>query len=541
MDGGRCPVCTGDGFERVEMQFLSDVFVPCEACDGARFRKEVLDIRYRGKSIRDVLEMTVEEALPFFEKRKKVTGPLETLARVGLAYLRLGQPLNTLSGGEAQRLKLAAEMSRNDPENVLFLFDEPTTGLHFEDIRVLLRAFNELIERGASILLIEHNLDVIKNADWILDLGPEGGDAGGEVVAAGPPDKIAASPASHTGRYLAPYLREEPPRLETAPLARSSSGPRQIQVRGARQHNLKKVDVDIPRDQLVVLTGLSGSGKSSLAFDIVFAEGQRRFLESLSAFARQYIQVLDRPEVDLVAGMPPTIAIEQRLTRGGRKSTVATVTEVYHYLRLLYAKLGVPHCVDCDLPITPQSEDQIFEDLVRRFAGERVSLFAPLVRARKGAHREVIERARKDGFRKLRIDGKIVASMAAGSLRSATSSTTSRRSWASSTCEPGRAPRLERRSGAPSVSARARPSPSREERAATTTSRMRARGASVATKSQIRACSPSTAATVPASSARGSARSKPSTRLSRSRTPTSASPTARWRSSRAPPAVFPGS
>ncbi len=417
VEGGRCPRCAGEGFEKIEMQFLSDVYVTCEACEGARFTKEVLGVRYRGKSIQDVLSMTVSEALSFFSGRRRLTSPLETLSEVGLSYLRLGQPLSTLSGGEAQRLKLASEMARSDYRGVLLLFDEPTTGLHFEDVRVLLEAFSRLLDRGASILVIEHNLDVIKSADWIVDLGPEGGEAGGDVVASGPPEAIANNPRSHTGRFLEPYLSMTPPRIEPAPLPPAPSGEKVICIRGARQHNLKRVDVDIPRDRIVVLTGVSGSGKSSLAFDIVFAEGQRRFLESLSAFARQYIQVLDKPEVDLVSGMPPTIAIEQRLTSGGRKSTVATVTEIYHYLRLLYAKLGVPHCVDCRLPIAPKTEDQILSEVESRFRGARLLLFAPLVRARKGHHREVLEQARRKGFEKLRIDGKIVATSKARPLR----------------------------------------------------------------------------------------------------------------------------
>jgi len=417
VDRGRCPRCSGEGFEKIEMQFLSDVYVTCEACQGARFTKEVLSVRYRGKSIQDVLSLTVSEALAFFSGRTKITGPLQTLSEVGLSYLRLGQPLSTLSGGEAQRLKLVSEMSRSDYRGVLLLFDEPTTGLHFEDIRVLLEAFSRLLEKGASILVIEHNLDVIKSADWVIDLGPEGGDAGGEVVATGPPEAIAKEPRSHTGRFLEPYLKMTPPRIEASPLPAAPSGEKCIRIRGARQHNLKRVDVDIPRDRIVVLTGLSGSGKSSLAFDVVFAEGQRRFLESLSAFARQYIQVLDKPEVDLVSGMPPTIAIEQRLTSGGRKSTVATVTEIYHYLRLLFAKIGVPHCVDCRLPIAPKTEDQILAAIESRFEGSRVSLFAPWIRARKGAHREVLERAHKSGFAKLRIDGRVVATSKARPLR----------------------------------------------------------------------------------------------------------------------------
>ncbi len=418
VDGGRCPLCSGEGFEKVEMQFLSDVYVTCESCVGSRYKKEVLEIRHRGKNIKDVLDMTVTEALRFFCDEDKVVRPLEVLREVGLGYLRLGQPINTLSGGEAQRLKLAAHMAGTDATGTLFLFDEPTTGLHFDDIRVLLSAFEKLIERGASILVIEHNMDVVKNADWVIDLGPEGGDGGGTIVCTGPPEHIARTDSSHTGRHLAPFLDESPPLVETSPLTRGAdTNGDSIHILGARQNNLKNLTIDIPRDQLVVVTGLSGSGKSTLAFDILFAEGQRRFIESLSAYARQYIHVLDKPEVDLVMGIPPTVSIEQRLTQGGRKSTVATATEIYHYLRLLYSKVGVQHCVRCDIPITPQTEDQIAGDIERRFEGRRITLLAPLIRARKGSHREVLEKARKDGFETLRIDGKVMPSGEARPLR----------------------------------------------------------------------------------------------------------------------------
>ncbi len=418
VEGGRCPLCSGDGFEKIEMQFLSDVYVTCESCNGSRFKSEVLEVRYRGLNVKEVLDLTVTEALRFFSDRDKILRPLEVMREVGLGYLRLGQPINTLSGGEAQRLKLASHLSGTEAAGSLFIFDEPTTGLHFDDIRVLLNAFEKLLGRGASILVIEHNMDVVKNADWIIDLGPEGGDAGGRVVVTGTPEQVAAHPTSHTGHHLTPYLSAKSPVIETAPLPRLA-GPngKVVHIHGARHHNLKNVDVDVPRDQLVVVTGLSGSGKSTLAFDILFAEGQRRFIESLSAYARQYIHVLDKPEVDLVLGVPPTISIEQRLTQGGRKSTVATATEIYHYLRLLYSKVGVQYCVRCDVPITPQTEDQIADDMVRRFRERRVSLLAPLIRARKGSHREVLERARREGFKKLRIDGKMVSAEKARPLR----------------------------------------------------------------------------------------------------------------------------
>jgi excinuclease ABC subunit A len=204
--GGRCETCQGSGTVTVEMQFLADVELVCEECKGMRYKSGMLEILYRGKSIHEVLQLTVREALAFFREVSPITNRLRILDEVGLGYLRLGQSATTLSGGEAQRIKLAAHLAARESESTLFLFDEPTTGLHFDDINKLLAAFRKLLEGGASIVIIEHNLDVIKTADWVIDLGPEGGDAGGEVVACGTPEQIARSDRSHTGRYLRPVL-----------------------------------------------------------------------------------------------------------------------------------------------------------------------------------------------------------------------------------------------------------------------------------------------------------------------------------------------
>ena len=206
--GGRCEACQGEGEVRVEMQFLADVFVPCDQCDGKRFKPQVLDVRYRGRSIHQVLDLTVREALAFFSSSPKVLRRLAVLDEIGLGYLRLGQPATTLSGGEAQRIKIAAHLSSHTGERLLYVLDEPTTGLHFDDIAKLLTAFRKLLEAGHSLLVIEHNLDVIKTADCIIDLGPEGGDAGGSLVATGTPEQLIQVAASHTGRYLRPVLAE---------------------------------------------------------------------------------------------------------------------------------------------------------------------------------------------------------------------------------------------------------------------------------------------------------------------------------------------
>jgi excinuclease ABC subunit A len=204
--GGRCEACQGDGTVTVEMRFLADVELVCEECRGTRYKSAVLDVRYKDKNIHDVLQMTAREAITFFAAHPKVTAKLRVLDEVGLGYLRLGQSGTTLSGGEAQRLKLAAHLTRQENTGILYIFDEPTTGLHFDDIQKLLTAFRKLIEGGASVLIIEHNLDVIKSADWVIDLGPEGGDEGGRVVAAGTPEQVARNQQSHTGKYLARVL-----------------------------------------------------------------------------------------------------------------------------------------------------------------------------------------------------------------------------------------------------------------------------------------------------------------------------------------------
>ncbi|MDR2240374.1 MAG: excinuclease ABC subunit UvrA [Zoogloeaceae bacterium] len=414
---GRCPACGGNGFERVEMQFLSDVYLRCPDCDGKRFRAEVLEATVNGKSIADVLDMTVAEATVFFAGHADVLTRLTPLADVGLDYLRLGQPVPTLSGGEAQRLKLAGHLAGSDSAGkpTLFLFDEPTTGLHFEDIAKLLRAFRRLVAAGHSLVVIEHNLDVIRAADWIVDLGPEGGEGGGELVCAGGAATVMACAASRTGQALREYEQAFTPLAAggTASAARSLPGAAEknaadaetIRIHNAREHNLKGVDVAIPRNRFTVVTGVSGSGKSTLAFDILFAEGQRRYLESLNAYARQFVQTAARPDVDAIFGIPPTVAIEQRTSRGGRKSTVGTLTEVQHFLRLLYVKLGIQHCPDCAAPIEPQSEEAIAARILRDWRGRHIGLMAPLVTARKGVYTDLAKWAAGKGFSHLRVDG----------------------------------------------------------------------------------------------------------------------------------------
>ncbi|MEM7763999.1 MAG: excinuclease ABC subunit UvrA [Pseudomonadota bacterium] len=423
---GRCPTCGGNGFEHIEMQFLSDVYLRCSDCDGKRFRDEILEVRIwpealdHSLSIADVLELTVNQALACFADDAEIQRVLAPLVAVGLDYVKLGQPVPTLSGGEAQRLKLAkhlgeARKTRGKKQHKLFLFDEPTTGLHFQDIEKLLGAFDQLLDEGNSIIVIEHNLDVIDAADWIIDLGPEGGDAGGQLCFAGTPDALTETTDNETGRALRDYrtasnamqaARDTAGRYALTDAKRAAGLP-DIQIVKAREHNLRDVTVTIPRNRFTTITGVSGSGKSTIAFDILFNEGQRRYLESLNAYARQFVQPAARPDVDAVTGIPPTVAIEQRTSRGGRKSTVGTMTEVYHFLRLLFVKLGTAHCPDCDTVIAPQSEAQIVDLISKRYRGRRIRLLAPQVVARKGYYTDLAKWAAKKGFDNLRVDGEM--------------------------------------------------------------------------------------------------------------------------------------
>ncbi len=206
--GGRCEACSGDGIIKIEMHFLPDVYVPCEVCQGKRYNRETLEVKYKGKSIYDVLEMTVEEALDFFENVPFVRRKIQTLYDVGLSYIKLGQPSTTLSGGEAQRIKLATELSRRSTGKTVYILDEPTTGLHFADVHKLTEILQRLAEGGNTVIVIEHNLDVIKTADYIIDMGPEGGDGGGTVVAQGTPEEIAEVKESYTGYYVKHYLEK---------------------------------------------------------------------------------------------------------------------------------------------------------------------------------------------------------------------------------------------------------------------------------------------------------------------------------------------
>ncbi|MDY0169436.1 MAG: excinuclease ABC subunit UvrA [Thermoguttaceae bacterium] len=420
VSGGRCEGCEGNGSNRLEMDFLADIWVTCPVCEGHRFNRETLQIRYKGKSIADVLEMDIQEALDHFRNIPKIADKLQTLHDVGLDYMKLGQPSPTLSGGEAQRVKLARELVKRSTGKTLYLLDEPTTGLHFADIELLLRVLHGFVEAGNTVIVVEHNLEVVKTADWIIDLGPEGGEQGGRIVATGTPEQVAECPDSHTGRALQPILLKgaEPfvagdgrpkaaadGKRRRAAQTRKAQLAKAIKVRGARQHNLKDVDVEVPRDRLTVCCGPSGSGKTSLAMDTIYAEGQRRYVESLSSYARQFVGQMPKPSVEHIEGLSPAIAIEQKNLGHTPRSTVGTVTEIYDYLRILMARLGTPYCPDCDVPVGTQTADEIIAKVMERPEDTRLVLLAP-VAVRVGERYEALwDDLRASGYLRVRVDG----------------------------------------------------------------------------------------------------------------------------------------
>ena len=408
--GGRCEACQGNGANLVEMDFLADVWVTCSVCEGRRFNRETLDIAFKDKSIADVLEMEVEEACEFFSNVPNIHRVLKTLVDVGMGYVRLGQPAPTLSGGEAQRVKLSKELCRTSTGKTLYILDEPTTGLHFSDIQNLLNVLHRLVDLGNSVVVIEHNMDVVKTADWVIELGPEGGHDGGQLTAQGTPDDLMAVAGSHTGVALKDVMSGSHLLKATNGHAngRAKNGRiKSIDVLGAKENNLRGVDVSIPREKMTVISGVSGSGKSSLALDTIFAEGQRRYVESLSAYARQFLGQMPKPKVDRVVGLSPAIAIEQKAASKNPRSTVGTVTEIYDYVRALFGLLGDVYCPDCQEQAGSQTVSEIVNRVLKMPEGRRLFLLAPLEPARGEDYATLIERAQREGYLRGRLDGDV--------------------------------------------------------------------------------------------------------------------------------------
>ncbi len=399
---GSCPHCAGMGMIRIDMDFMEDEWVACEHCEGKRFDPHTLSVLYRGKSIFDILEMTVRESVEFFSAIPHIRTKLDTLMKVGLDYIKIGQPSPTLSGGEAQRIKLAKELARPSTGNTLYILDEPTTGLHFHDIHKLITVLQELVDKGNTLLVIEHNMDLIKTADWIIDLGPEGGRDGGKLIACAPPEKISklSTPTGLALKTALKPLSSQPVPLPSAPALPFTT----IEVQGACQNNLKDIDVSIPRGKITLCTGPSGSGKSSFAFETVYAEGQRRYIESLSPYARQFVKQMPKPKVERVEGLSPAIAIEQKSHAGNPRSTIGTMTESYDYLRILYAHLGVPHCPETKeviQSITPQYVTTRLLELPER---TKLHILSPILLKRSEKFEDLKEKLQRQGFLRIRLN-----------------------------------------------------------------------------------------------------------------------------------------
>ncbi|HNX51363.1 MAG TPA: ATP-binding cassette domain-containing protein, partial [Thermoanaerobaculaceae bacterium] len=347
--GGRCEACEGAGVEEVGMHFLGSVELPCEACGGTRFGPETLGVTWRGRSIADVLAMPVSEAVGFFADQPRLARMLAALEELGLGYVTLGQPSPTLSGGEAQRVKLASELVRGDSRSTLFVLDEPTMGLHPADVQVLLAALRRLTEAGHTVLVVEHDLDVVRAADHVIDLGPEGGASGGSVLAAGAPEVIGACERSYTGFALralaAGQLWSRSAGQATATAHEAWRAP--IELRGVRTHNLAGIDVSIPAGRLTVMTGVSGSGKSSLAFDTLHGEARRRYLECLPTVVRTALGQVGEADLDSASGLFASLGVRQQRASRNPRSTVGTLTGASELLRLLFARAGTRHCPEC--------------------------------------------------------------------------------------------------------------------------------------------------------------------------------------------------
>ncbi len=362
---GACPTCKGIGAVEVKMRYLPSTWIPCSDCDGQRFSEEVLEAKAgfgdRRLSIAEFYELSISEAMPILvgesrlpaNMRRSARRILKAMVDIGLGYLTLGQPSPTLSGGEAQRVKLAKYLGRRRLEGSLLVLDEPSTGLHPMDLDGLLKVLDRLVRAGATIVVVEHNTDVIRAADWIVDLGPGAGPDGGRLVYAGPPEGLLEAPDSITGRALEGESDVHPRSFGDVPSYEPSGS---ISVRGASAHNLKAIDVDFPKGELTVVTGVSGSGKSSLVGDVLEAEARRRFLETLSLYERQGTKEGAEAAVESVTGLGVTLAVtpEGRLTGRShqdrlynRRSTVGTASEIWHHLAILFASIGERGCTEC--------------------------------------------------------------------------------------------------------------------------------------------------------------------------------------------------
>lgn len=400
---GSCYQCKGMGMNQIDMDFMEDEWITCPHCKGKRFDQKTLAITYRKKNIHDVLEMSIEEATAFFVDIPPISKKLKFLLQVGLGYIRLGQAATTLSGGEAQRIKLAKELMRPGTGQTIYILDEPTTGLHFQDIHRLSEILQALVDAGNTVLLVEHNMDLIKTVDYIIDLGPEGGFNGGQIIATGTPEEIKKK-TTPTGIYLKKALDETLSLVKTEHVIHTEQK-NEITIKGASQNNLKNVSLSVPRNKMSIFSGPSGSGKTSLAFETIYAEGQRRYIDSLSPYAKTFVKQLPKPRVEEIDGLSPAICIEQKKHSGNPRSTLGTMTEIYDFLRVIFARLGTPYCPDTGERIQAITPEFIIEKLSNLPENSKIQVLAPIDLKRSEDFTHWKSQMQSQGFLRIRLNG----------------------------------------------------------------------------------------------------------------------------------------
>lgn len=398
LSDGNCSGCRGMGYVRIDMDFLEDQREVCLLCNGKRFDPETLKITYHGKNIFDILEMSIRDAREFFSSIPAIRRKLELLEKVGLGYIVLGQSSATLSGGEAQRMKLAKELVRPNTGKTLYILDEPTTGLHISDIANVIQIIQELVEKKNSAIVIEHHLDFISIADHVIDLGPDGGEKGGRVVFAGRPKSLAQQ-STHTGRALKKMHSHH----RSQSLSFIPQPPSHIEVIGASHNNLQNVSAQIPIGKITACTGLSGSGKSSFAFDTIYSEGQRRYTSTLSPYMRQFVSQMPPAKVEKISGLSPTIAVEQKKHTGTPRSTLGTMTEIYDYLRLIFCTVGEAYCPESGERLVSITKEYVQKQILSLPPQTRVVVLSPMQPV--SSFEKTLLRLQRDGFSRVRLNG----------------------------------------------------------------------------------------------------------------------------------------
>lgn len=431
---GSCPYCKGLGKVRLDMDFMEDEWAMCQQCKGKRYSADILSITYKGFNIYDVLEMEVESALELFSAIPNIYKMLKLLKEVGLEYLHLGQCSNTLSGGEAQRIKLAKELGKKATGKTLYILDEPTTGLHFHDMQKLIDVLHALVDQNNSVLVIEHNMDLIKTADYIIDIGPHAGELGGEVIAEGPPKdlmkkntltakalkqsyedllksseqflKKSATAHAQDKKSLTKPSLTKPSLTKQGFIQSLPTRPDNLIIENAHSNNLKNIDLKIPLNKINIFSGPSGSGKTTLAFDTIYAEGQRRYIEAMPLYSRQFLSQLPKAKVDKIENLYPCIALEQKSHRQNPRSTVGTVTEIYDHLRLLYAHMGTAYCPETGEEIKTISKDYVVKKALSSFDGEKVQVLCPINLLKFEEFSDLKNRLNRQGFLRIRLNKK---------------------------------------------------------------------------------------------------------------------------------------